>query len=295
MNLSLISSYFFPLFQISFFSWRSVWFVLSDFWILLSGWDSFPCELDLKAKPAWFVLSWAADGAGGAELREREESSGEGIWRQKGGTEGKLNCRAGGEEEDDWKWEINNGADGRWEPELERTSGLCRLCEIILILAVFFSLSNSDSMEVKPIMTRKLRRRPNDPVPIPDKRRKPAPDTLYKRPLFPTNDCWLRWSNEFRACGSWDRMLFCGWWCVPCVTSLTQQASSLILHTSAKLFANRWPDHGGSEDAKQGKRPFVAWKVCRVLRWLIFFHSIYSAAQVTQTARWVRTGLSWLF
>ncbi|KAK6313514.1 hypothetical protein J4Q44_G00168610 [Coregonus suidteri] len=36
-----------------------------------------------------------------------------------------------------------------------------------------------DSMEVKPIMTRKLRRRPNDPVPIPDKRRKPAPDILY--------------------------------------------------------------------------------------------------------------------
>uniref|UniRef100_A0A3Q2X866 SDS3 homolog, SIN3A corepressor complex component n=1 Tax=Hippocampus comes TaxID=109280 RepID=A0A3Q2X866_HIPCM len=35
-----------------------------------------------------------------------------------------------------------------------------------------------DSMEVKPIMTRKLRRRPNDPVPIPDKRRKPAPDIL---------------------------------------------------------------------------------------------------------------------
>lgn len=45
----------------------------------------------------------------------------------------------------------------------------------------------SDSMEVKPIMTRKLRRRPNDPVPIPDKRRKPAPDTLYKRPLFRKN------------------------------------------------------------------------------------------------------------
>ncbi|CAL8344686.1 unnamed protein product [Lota lota] len=36
-----------------------------------------------------------------------------------------------------------------------------------------------DSMEVKPIMTRKLRRRPNDPVPIPDKRRKPAPDILF--------------------------------------------------------------------------------------------------------------------
>ncbi|TKS78505.1 Sin3 histone deacetylase corepressor complex component SDS3 [Collichthys lucidus] len=37
-----------------------------------------------------------------------------------------------------------------------------------------------DSMEVKPIMTRKLRRRPNDPVPIPDKRRKPAPDILHR-------------------------------------------------------------------------------------------------------------------
>ncbi|XP_062307104.1 sin3 histone deacetylase corepressor complex component SDS3 isoform X6 [Osmerus eperlanus] len=35
-----------------------------------------------------------------------------------------------------------------------------------------------DSMEVKPIMTRKLRRRPNDPLPIPDKRRKPAPAQL---------------------------------------------------------------------------------------------------------------------
>lgn len=31
-----------------------------------------------------------------------------------------------------------------------------------------------DSMEVKPVMTRKLRRRPNDPVPVPEKRRKPA-------------------------------------------------------------------------------------------------------------------------
>lgn len=31
-----------------------------------------------------------------------------------------------------------------------------------------------DSMEVKPAMTRKLRRRPNEPIPIPEKRRKPA-------------------------------------------------------------------------------------------------------------------------
>lgn len=30
-----------------------------------------------------------------------------------------------------------------------------------------------DAMEVKPVMTRKLRRRPNDPIPLPEKRRKP--------------------------------------------------------------------------------------------------------------------------
>ncbi len=38
-----------------------------------------------------------------------------------------------------------------------------------------------DSMEMKPNITRKLRRRPNDPVPIPDKRRKPPPDILNMR------------------------------------------------------------------------------------------------------------------
>lgn len=31
---------------------------------------------------------------------------------------------------------------------------------------------------MKPVMTRKLRRRPNDPVPIPEKRRKPPPAQL---------------------------------------------------------------------------------------------------------------------
>ncbi|CAG5116092.1 unnamed protein product, partial [Candidula unifasciata] len=38
-----------------------------------------------------------------------------------------------------------------------------------------------DFMEVKPTMTRKLRRRPNDPVPIPEKRRKPSPDILCSK------------------------------------------------------------------------------------------------------------------
>ncbi|XP_025089217.1 sin3 histone deacetylase corepressor complex component SDS3-like isoform X2 [Pomacea canaliculata] len=39
-------------------------------------------------------------------------------------------------------------------------------------------LNNGDFMEMKPIMTRKLRRRPNDPMPMPEKRRKPSPATL---------------------------------------------------------------------------------------------------------------------
>ncbi|KAF3820718.1 hypothetical protein GH733_005263 [Mirounga leonina] len=46
------------------------------------------------------------------------------------------------------------------------------------------SILATDSMEVKPIMTRKLRRRPNDPVPIPDKRRKPAPDIHLHQALI---------------------------------------------------------------------------------------------------------------
>ncbi|NWQ97916.1 SDS3 deacetylase, partial [Burhinus bistriatus] len=63
----------------------------------------------------------------------------------------------------------------------------CALCRKLLLLTSFpLVLSalqprySTDSMEVKPIMTRKLRRRPNDPVPIPDKRRKPAPDILLQ-------------------------------------------------------------------------------------------------------------------
>lgn len=39
-------------------------------------------------------------------------------------------------------------------------------------------LNNGDFMDVKPIMTRKLRRRPNDPMPMPEKRRKPSPAQL---------------------------------------------------------------------------------------------------------------------
>ncbi|NXR98327.1 SDS3 deacetylase, partial [Oxylabes madagascariensis] len=62
-------------------------------------------------------------------------------------------------------------------------------CCCLLLSLWSYQLSNffTDSMEVKPIMTRKLRRRPNDPVPIPDKRRKPAPDILS------WSHCWLNY------------------------------------------------------------------------------------------------------
>lgn len=46
---------------------------------------------------------------------------------------------------------------------------------------IIFSCSGfllSDSMEMKPVTTRKLRRRPNDPMPLPEKRRKQNPDIL---------------------------------------------------------------------------------------------------------------------
>ncbi|NXG80976.1 SDS3 deacetylase, partial [Baryphthengus martii] len=63
----------------------------------------------------------------------------------------------------------------------------CAFCRNLLLLTPFSLVLSAlhlhystDSMEVKPIMTRKLRRRPNDPVPIPDKRRKPAPDILLQ-------------------------------------------------------------------------------------------------------------------
>lgn len=36
----------------------------------------------------------------------------------------------------------------------------------------------NDSTEPKPLTTRKLRRRPNEPIPIPEKRRRASPDIL---------------------------------------------------------------------------------------------------------------------
>jgi UPI0001A2DB08 related cluster len=39
---------------------------------------------------------------------------------------------------------------------------------------------NSDSIEPKPATTRKLRRRPNDPIPVPEKRKRGPPDILFK-------------------------------------------------------------------------------------------------------------------
>ncbi|NXY45426.1 SDS3 deacetylase, partial [Ceuthmochares aereus] len=71
------------------------------------------------------------------------------------------------------------------EKELAKSSSaskgmLLLLTPFPLVLSALQLHYFTDSMEVKPIMTRKLRRRPNDPVPIPDKRRKPAPDILLR-------------------------------------------------------------------------------------------------------------------
>jgi len=52
--------------------------------------------------------------------------------------------------------------------QLELTGGSCS-----------FLLSTSlDTIDIKPASTRKLRRRPNEPVPIPEKRRKPSPTQI---------------------------------------------------------------------------------------------------------------------
>lgn len=76
-----------------------------------------------------------------------------------------------------------------WKREAYFPCALCRklllLTPFSLVLSALQLHFSADSMEVKPIMTRKLRRRPNDPVPIPDKRRKPAPDILS------WSHCWL--------------------------------------------------------------------------------------------------------
>ncbi|NWX44534.1 SDS3 deacetylase, partial [Steatornis caripensis] len=67
-----------------------------------------------------------------------------------------------------------------WKLSQEKSNFLCERGKIIFIVPSLQLHYSADSMEVKPIMTRKLRRRPNDPVPIPDKRRKPAPDILLQ-------------------------------------------------------------------------------------------------------------------
>ncbi|NWS54508.1 SDS3 deacetylase, partial [Chunga burmeisteri] len=70
-----------------------------------------------------------------------------------------------------------------WKLSQEKSNFLYERGEIIFLVPSLQLHYSTDSMEVKPIMTRKLRRRPNDPVPIPDKRRKPAPDIL-------SQSCW---------------------------------------------------------------------------------------------------------
>ncbi|NWH40766.1 SDS3 deacetylase, partial [Chloropsis hardwickii] len=84
-----------------------------------------------------------------------------------------------------------------------------------------------DSMEVKPIMTRKLRRRPNDPVPIPDKRRKPAPDIL------PWRHCWLNYLLTDEQIMEDLRTLNKMCWCLTRVSLLSPASPSSPEHLPA--------------------------------------------------------------
>ncbi|CAG2104816.1 unnamed protein product [Medioppia subpectinata] len=49
----------------------------------------------------------------------------------------------------------------------------------------------NDSTEPKPLTTRKLRRRPNEPIPIPEKRRRASPDILSIDLIYTINDCLI--------------------------------------------------------------------------------------------------------
>ncbi|KFQ16115.1 Sin3 histone deacetylase corepressor complex component SDS3, partial [Leptosomus discolor] len=93
---------------------------------------------------------------------------------------------------------------------------------------------STDSMEVKPIMTRKLRRRPNDPVPIPDKRRKPAPDILL----------WSHWRLNYLLTDeqimedlrTLNKMCYCvmdTWWSLNTVSFLFSASPSSPEHLPA--------------------------------------------------------------
>lgn len=100
-----------------------------------------------------------------------------------------------------------------WKRKHHFPCALCRKLLVLTLLPVSPSTLqlhfSTDSMEVKPIMTRKLRRRPNDPVPIPDKRRKPAPDILQ---------------NHWRA------------FVFEVSTLPARQSASLLLHTGRKRY-----------------------------------------------------------
>lgn len=150
---------------------------------------------------------------------------------------------------------------------------------IVIIQLISLFLLFTDSMEVKPIMTRKLRRRPNDPVPIPDKRRKPAPDILHiiLQSVFFFKDVLGRlpfyfflkttyWFPKWKCCflhlagGQCEfHVRQCFELCftsglkgslslVSCFAMMEKKNVSLTLHTSAKLFTNRWTDYGRSKN-----------------------------------------------
>lgn len=67
-----------------------------------------------------------------------------------------------------WSFQSVIGDDENFEPCDDNDDGNDENVKMIMINELFIS----DSVEVKPAVTRKLRRRPNDPLPAPEKRRK---------------------------------------------------------------------------------------------------------------------------
>lgn len=123
--------------------------------------------------------------------------------------------------------------------------------KVIVGPAFVIFVSNIDSMEVKPIMTRKLRRRPNDPVPIPDKRRKPAPDILH----VDLHCLCLRGGGHSLSTRCSLTLFQCQFQFLDENFNVRDHVNlvSLTLQTSVKLFTNRRTDNGRPQNVKQGK------------------------------------------
>ncbi|XP_055927133.1 sin3 histone deacetylase corepressor complex component SDS3-like isoform X3 [Argiope bruennichi] len=105
----------------------------------------------------------------------------------------------------------------------------------------------SDSMEVKPVTTRKLRRRPNDPLPVPEKRRKTLPTLNF---LLDDNEIMedLRLMNRNKSSPSGKRHDSCEG------SPSDQRATSIEVKVEdGKLYYDKKWYHRGQQIYYEGK------------------------------------------